>query len=180
MKGVRAAVRYAKAVYQLAQSQGILESVVADFQLIHKAIEESKELEMLLKSPLINAENKKTALSSIFQGKVQELSLKLILQTVNQGREVMLSVICEELFSIYNEVNHIATVKITSADSLNENTKNSILDGLMKKYNFSKINLIEMVDKELIGGIILRIGDLQLDASIRRKLKDIKKEIIHA
>lgn len=180
MKGVRAASRYAKAIYHLAQSQGILEAVVLDFQLIRKAIKESDDLEMLLKSPLINAENKKTALTSIFQGKVQELTMKAIIQTVNQGREVMLAVICDELIEIYNKANHIAAVKISTASPLDESTRNAVLKGIKDKYNFSKINLIETIDKELIGGILLRIGDLQLDATIRRKLNDIKKELVHA
>tara|TARA_R110002072_G_scaffold232930_4_gene390383 strand:- start:1657 stop:2199 length:543 start_codon:yes stop_codon:yes gene_type:complete len=180
MKGVRAASRYAKAIYHLAQSQGILEAVVIDFQLIRKAIKESDDLEMLLKSPLINAENKKTALTSIFQGKVQKLTMKSIIQTVNQGREVMLALICEELIEIYNKANHIAAVKITTASPLDESTRNAVLKGIKDKYNFSKINLIETIDKELIGGILLRIGDLQLDASIRRQLNDIKKELVQA
>jgi len=53
------------------------------------------------------------------------------------------------------------------------------MDSLKKAYNYSEIKLEEKVDEQLIGGLLLRIGDRQMDATIRRQLNDIEKELVH-
>ena len=63
---------------------------------------------------------------------------------------------------------------------MNADLKESLLASLKSKYNFSQIELEEKVDADLIGGMVLRIGDKQIDASIRRQLNDIKQELVHA
>jgi F-type H+-transporting ATPase subunit delta len=178
MKGTRAAIRYAKAFLKLAQEGKVLEEVVKDAKMVSSLIEESRDLELLLASPLVKAEKKHTILNQIFDGKVNHLTLKLINLLVKQKREVLLHLVCDELINIYNEINRIARVNVTTAVKLDEELKELLLGQLRKAYNLSSIELKETVDPELIGGMVMRIGDQQLDASIRRQLKDIEKELV--
>ena len=180
MRGVRAAVRYAKALMQLAQEKGILDQIYKDIKSIDSAINGSHDLELLLQSPLVKSEKKQSILQSIFNGKVNDLSLNFINQVTKQNREGSLSIICEEFIKQYNTVNNIAKVSITTSTPLNAALKAELLAILKSKYKFSSIDLEEAVDASLIGGMVLRMGDNQLDASIRRQLNDIRNELVHA
>ncbi len=178
MKGVRTAARYAKALLMLAKEQNCVEAIVQDARMIQGLVKESKDLSILLESPLIKAEQKSTVLEKIFASNVHQLSMGLIKQILKQNRERLLGLICEEVLNRYNEENKIAKVSLSTAVPLEENAKNQILEQLKAAYQLSAIELDEQIDESLIGGIVMRMGDKQLDASIRRQLNDIKKEII--
>lgn len=180
MKGTRAAVRYAKAFRQLSEEKGLLDKVIVDMKSILAAIDASKELSMLLQSPLIKAEKKRAALKAVFQGKLNDLTVSFIDQIATQGREDLLGAICEETIAQYNELKNIAKVSVTTSTALSNDLKTELLKNLKTKYQFSEIELEETIDESLIGGMVLRIGDKQIDASIRRKLNDIKQELVHA
>lgn len=180
MKGVRAAKRYAKALMQLANENNSLNSVVADVKMIHKLIEDSNDLSMLLSSPLIKSDKKHSILTAIFDGKVNILTMKFIQLLVNHNRESSLDVTMQEFVSIYNEKNNIAKVSLTSATALNTVSREMILKTIKEKYNFSEIQLDETVDSDLLGGLIMRIGDKQLDASIQGQLRKIENELVQA
>lgn len=180
MKGVRAAIRYAKALMQLAEEKKSLDLVVADVEMIHDLINKSDDLRMLLASPLINSDKKQSILNSLFSGKVNELTLSFIQLVVEQNREASLGLMAQEFISIFNEKNNIATVSLSTAKELDKNSKDLILSTIKAKYNYSKIQLEETVDTDLIGGLIMRIGDRQLDASIRGQLRKIENELVQA
>lgn len=180
MKGQRAAVRYAKSFMQLAREKSLLEGLKDDVLSILHSIEKSHELDNFLKSPLIKIDKKKEILNSLFNGKVNELSLKFILLIAHQKREGILKLICQEFMKQYNVEHNIATVNLTTATALNDDQRSEILKFLNTNYNFHSVELEEKIDEDLIGGLILRIDDKQIDGSIKRKLQDIKQELIHA
>lgn len=180
MKGVRAAIRYAKALMQLAEESKSLDTVVADVKMIHNLVEGSADLRMLLSSPLIKSDKKQSILTSLLTGKVSDLTLKFIQLVVEQNRESSLGVIAEEFIGIYNENNNIAKVSLITATALDTNSRDLILKTIKEKYNFSEIQLEESVDADLLGGMVMRIGDKQMDASIRGQLRKIENELVQA
>ena len=180
MKGVRAAIRYAKALMQLAEENKSLDTVVADVKMIHNLVEGSADLRMLLSSPLIKSDKKQSILTSLLTDKVSDLTLKFIQLVVEQNRESSLGVIAEEFIGIYNENNNIAKVSLTTATALDTNSRDLILKTIKEKYNFSEIQLEESVDADLLGGMVMRIGDKQMDASIRGQLRKIENELVQA
>jgi F-type H+-transporting ATPase subunit delta len=165
---------------QLAREKGIVKPLVEDMQVISRAVSDSKELENLLNSPLVKTDKKRTVLAAIFKGKVNDLSLTLIDQAAKQKREASLKNIADHFVALYRKENNIATVTVRSARPLDAEAREKIIREVKSTYNFSEIELTEKVDESLIGGIVLRIGDKQIDGSIKRKLKDIKQELIHA
>lgn len=180
MKGSRAAIRYAKALMQLAKEKNALQTIISDIKLIESTVGSSKELKNLLLSPLVNSEKKQSILDSIFGSKIDALTKSFIHQLVVQKRESILHLICEQFVVIYNEMHKIAKVELKTATSLNEATKTKILQTIKSTYQLSEIELTESVDTELIGGLVLRIGDKQLDASIKGQLKNIENELVQA
>lgn len=180
MKGQRAAVRYARSFMQLAKEKSQLDVLKSDIESILLSIENSRELENFLNSPLIKIEKKKEILKSLFSGKVSELSLSFIIQIADHKREGLMKMICQEFIRQYNAEHNIATVNLTTATPLNEAQRKNILEFITSSYNFKSVVLDEKIDEDLIGGLVLRIDDKQIDGSIKRKLQDIKQELIHA
>lgn len=180
MKGQRAAVRYARSFMQLARENSSLEELKDDVKEILKAITENNDLDVFLKSPLIKIDKKKAILKQIFEGKINDLSLKFIMQIADQKREGQLEIICREFIRQYNVAHNIAKVRLTTATPLSDLQRKEVINFINEHYNFSSVELDEKVDDELIGGLILRIEDKQIDGSIKRKLQDIRQELIQA
>lgn len=180
MKGVRASIRYAKALMSLAIEKKQVDAIVADAKMIQNLIKESDDLRVFLASPLIRMDQKRAILNSLFSGKVNALTLSFMDQIVSHGREASTATIFEKFIDLYNTNNNIAQVKVSSANPLSDSSRKQLLDMLKNKYQFAQIELDESVNADLIGGLVIRIGDQQLDSSIRRQLQNIEKELVQA
>lgn len=180
MKGVRASIRYAKALMQLAQEHKLVDALIVDAKMIHNLVETSDDFRIFLSSPLVRVDQKRSIMNSIFSGKVNDLMLRFIDQVVSQGREASLHAIMEKFIGLYNEIHNIAQVSLSTATPLSDASRKQLLDGLKAKYKYAQVELTESVDPELLGGMLMRIGDTQLDASIRRQLQNIEKELVQA
>src|SRR5690606_3803190 len=115
MKGLRAGKRYSKALIDLAKDQSSLDAVHKDVLLIQQSLEESNELVSLLDSPIVKTEKKIQILEEIYNGKVNELTLRFLLMVAEQKRESALPTILASFIEIYNEEHGIASVQVTTA-----------------------------------------------------------------
>ena len=91
----------------------------------------------------------------------------------NKNRESILPAIAKEFINLYKDYKGIQKADITSAIALNAEQKKTVT-GIVKDYTGKEVELTEHIDESLIGGFILRVGDQQIDDSIRRKLNDLK------
>lgn len=174
MVETRVASRYAKSILDLSLEQGSLEKVYADMQMIYEACKDNNELAVFLKSPVIKTDKKRAVLKQLFGGKVSPITEGFIDLMASKKRENYLQPIASEFIKQYKRHKHILTAVITTASGLDDNLRKQALE-LVKKSSDSEIELVEKVDKKLIGGFVLTIGDKQVDASILRKLNDLKK-----
>jgi len=179
MKGLRAGKRYSKALIDLAKDQSSLDAVHKDVLLIQQSLEESNELVSLLDSPIVKTEKKIQILEEIYNGKVNELTLRFLLMVAEQKRESALPTILASFIEIYNEEHGIASVQVTTATEISDEIRKELRRKIMESYNFKDIELTEVVDEKLIGGMVIRIGDKQIDESVRRKLNEIHQELIN-
>lgn len=174
MKGTRAASRYAKSLLDLTIETGKVDDVHKDMLLFSESIKDSKDLRLLLKSPVVKADKKATALDSIFGKKVSDVTMKFIQIILKKRREALLEMIAEEFVAQYKRHKNIITAHVTSAVPLDDTLRNKVI-GIVKETG-AGVDLIEKVDTEIIGGLIVRVEDKQVDASIARKLNDLKQE----
>jgi F-type H+-transporting ATPase subunit delta len=170
--------RYAKSLISLAMEQKCLEEVRSDMNTLVDIFSQSADLVILLKSPVINAQKKEIILSKIFDGKLNLMTSKFISILVKKGRESYLPGIAQAFITHYDLVKGISKAEITTAYPMDEETRKAMrgLIGSMMTEN-KEIHLEESVKPELIGGFIARLNDKQIDASLRRKIEDIKKEL---
>lgn len=171
----RAAVRYAKSVLDLSIEQNNLEAVKADMDLIKNVCNESKDLLLMLNSPIVKAEKKLSVLSAIFSSKVSELTNRFIKTLTEKGRASDLNDIVNAFDDLYLEQKNIIRAVITSVDGVSEAVKATVTQ-LVKSSTGKDILIVEKNNPELIGGFVLTVGDQQIDASISRKLADLEKQ----
>lgn len=178
MSSYRLASRYSKSLLQLAQERNALETVYSEMLGIHALTSGSKELKLLLKSPIISADKKLSVLKKLFDGKISELTYKFLELLVKKGRESYIPEITSAFIEQYKALKKITTVKLTSAIKLDSATVEQIVSALKTQAGITSIDLKEEIDESLIGGFVLQYGDKQIDASVQRSLQQLSNTVI--
>jgi len=174
MKQTRASIRYAKALLTISVERNCLEGSFKDMVLIEKICSENRDLKLLLKSPIVKTDQKIKILNQILTNKIQQLSLNFIEIILTKKREYLLIGIAKKFIELYKIENNIETATVTTAAPISIELKKKIIS-YIKDRNNNQVDLIEVVDNEIIGGAIIRIGDKQLDASIERDLSELRQ-----
>lgn len=174
MSEFKVASRYAKSLIDLAQEQDNLEKVKQDMEQFVAVLRANKELQAVLKNPIMKQDKKSTILDALFETKIHPAITAFFHIMVRKGRAGILYATAKEFIREYNEVKGIVHATVISAAALS--TKN--LDALQKVIA-SEINaevvLHNKVDPSLIGGFVVKVGDRQLDASIAGKLATLER-----
>lgn len=175
MNNSKISVRYSRALFESALDKKMLEMVYNDMIFISElcALPDMKEL---LMSPIIVPSKKTAILHKVIGKNIQEISLSLVDLVVKHGRESFLPAIARVFIHKVKEHNGITESVLTTAVKVDDNIKKKVIDlisGIFK----TKVDLKEIVDKEIIGGFILRIDDSYIDASVKNKLRKIEKEL---
>ena len=175
MSGSRAAIRYAKAVLQQANQTNTQEVVFGEMQAVKQTIDGSKELRTMLKSPLIKAADKKEVLLKIFADQ-SETTKSFINVLVDNQRASILNDVAGSYMNIYNEERGMVVAHVTTAVALNGELESKVLAKVKEITGSSEVSIVNKIDPAIIGGFVLRVGDLQYNASIANQLSNIKRE----
>jgi F-type H+-transporting ATPase subunit delta len=168
------ASRYAKSLIDLAVEQGKLEAVQADMRLIHEVCKNNPDFVNLLESPVIKTDKKKAIFAELFKGKISDLTMTFVNLITDKRREGYIDDIAKEFNNQYKSYKNILTAVITSANGIDAATKAKVLE-LVKSTTSGEVDLIEKTDRNLLGGFVLTVGDKQIDASVARKLNNLRK-----
>lgn len=171
----RAAIRYAKAVLSLAQDQKATEDVQKDMQDVIATVDGSAELRMVLSSPLIESKAKLASLKEIFKS-TGDITHKLFDILIENKRVNTLAEVATQYTLLFDELNNTQVAKVTTAVPLNE-TLSALVQAKVKELTGNEATIENVIDERIIGGFILRVGDLQYNASILNKLTSLKREL---
>ena len=176
MNDSKISVRYSRALFLSAIENKMLDEVNQDMILISEVckIPETKEL---LNNPVIVPSKKKVIFHKMFDDKVEKITLSLIDLVVNNGRESFIPAIARVFINETMKYKGITESVLTTAVRVDAKVKKQIADLISNVFK-TKVELKENIDSEIIGGFILQIDDNYIDASIRNKLRKIKKELI--
>ncbi|MDJ0645140.1 MAG: ATP synthase F1 subunit delta [Flavobacteriaceae bacterium] len=175
MKQTRAAIRYAKALLNLAIDTNKADEVNENMLTISSTIEQTKDLNIMLHSPVIKASAKKDALLAIFGNDINNISKGLINQLVENKRLAILESIARKYLIIYDHYKGTQVAKVTTAIPLTDELQEKVLDKV-KDIVGTKVTLENIVDPSIIGGFILNVGDKQYDASILGKMNNLRRQ----
>lgn len=170
----RAAIKYAKAILDIAQTSGKADAVKMDMNSIVTAIADTPELKHFLTSPIIKIEYKKSALSEIFSNVQAETNSLFELINENKRHEI-LEEIAIQYNRLYDESKGIEVAKVTTALPITPELETKVL-AKIAEFSNKKITIHNIVDPEIIGGFILRVGDQQYNASVASKLSELRRE----
>jgi F-type H+-transporting ATPase subunit delta len=174
MAGARAAIRYAKAVISLASDKNTAEVVNNDMKLIAKTIAESKDLSNMLQNPVVGSSVKKSVLLEVFKDS-NVLTINLIDTLITNKRLPLLAEVALKYNLLYDELTGTQIAQVTTAVPLTEELRVKVL-AKVKELTGKDVEIKSMVDESIIGGFILRVGDIQYNASIANKLNKLKRE----
>lgn len=174
MSGTRAAIRYAKAVLSLAIDQKSEKAINDDMKLIARTISENSDLDLALKNAIAKQETKKVILNQVFP-KLNPLSSKLFDVLVDNNRIDAVADVAHKYNELYDE--HVGKEKatVTTAIPMTQELEVKVL-AKIKELTSKSVELENIVDESIIGGFILRVGDIQYNASIASKLNKLKRE----
>jgi len=174
MSDIRAASRYVKSLLGLAVEKNVLDQVHNDMLLFANVVEQNHDFLLMLNNPVIKHYKKRAILEQIFKGRVNDLTLAIFDIITRKNREPLLPSIAREFHNAYNVHKNIGKASVTTATPLDAKLKAEIEAIAVKLSDKGQVELTQKVDKDLIGGFILNVGDKQIDASIKNKLKSLK------
>jgi F-type H+-transporting ATPase subunit delta len=177
MSEYRVASRYAKSLIELAKERGVLEQVKGDIVMFKEAADGSRDLAVMLKSPIVSHHTKAVILRKIFGGKVHEMTSLFFDIVCRKNRESVLRSVAEAFLHQYNEVKGIQRAKVVSAVPLTSDAR-AKLEQVIASMSGKTVELSESVDESLIGGYVLTVGDRQIDDSVKGRLEGLKSALM--
>lgn len=175
MKGTRAALRYAKAVLNLAKDTQKESEVNNSMLLIAATIAESQELALVLSSPVIKAEQKVVALNAIFSESIDQISLGVIGLLAENKRLPLLAMVAKQYSILFDHDKLVDVARVTTAVPLTDALNKKVL-AKIKELTGNEATVENVVDETILGGFILRVGDMQYDASISNNFNELKRQ----
>jgi F-type H+-transporting ATPase subunit delta len=167
------AKRYAKALFEIAKEKNFVAQVETDLQAIVQSIESHADLQKLLSHPNIDSTKKTELLTTLFQGKVSDVVLSTICLLVQRRREGILSELLTDYVKIANEALGQAKAIVFTPTALSSQESQHIAESF-SQLTRKKIQVEQVIDPSLLGGIQVRIGDRLYDGSLSGKLQRLQ------
>lgn len=173
MNESKISVRYSRALFQSAIEKEQLDKVYKDMLFISEICRMSQVKE-LLDSPIIIPSKKVAVLHSVLEKEIEKTTLSLVDLLVKNGRESFLPAVARVFRDETLKYKGITEAQLTTAVPVNEKVRKQIIELISKVFK-TKVELKENLENEIIGGFILRVNDNFIDASVRNKLRKIRK-----
>lgn len=173
----RAAIRYAKAILDIANSNGKASNVNEDMKSIVASIAESAELKDFLVNPTVKGDVKISALSEIFASAQNETKGLFQLLLENKRFEI-LPAVASQYNLLFDEMSGVQVAKVTTAFPITPELEAKVL-AKIKEFSNKTVTIQNIVDESIIGGFVLRIGDKQFNASVANQLQTLRRELLN-
>ena len=166
--------RYALALYTVAEEKGKVEEYLNDLREIVSLMKNDFEFLKVIKHPEISTSRKKKIFIKIFKGKIDEDLLSFLLILIEKDRILFTEEKLKEMEKIHLERNNTLMVEVKTVIPLQESERETLRTKLYNMYD-KKIIFDEKLDKNIIGGVYIRVGDDVIDGTIKNKLQEMKK-----
>lgn len=168
---------YGDALFQLAMESQSVDEYLKEVKSFQGILDANQELIKLMNHPKIDKEEKRKVMMTIFDGKISKDLQGFLDLLIRKDRFIQIDQIFDYFIHQVKEYRNIGTAYVTSAVQLNDNQKEQIRNRLLETTKYVEIDVIFRVDAQLIGGIIIRIGDRVVDSSVRTRINELSKEL---
>ncbi len=170
-------VRYAKALFQSAAEQTLLDAVYKDMELLSDTCK-LENFQYMLTMPSLQVSQKCKLINDIFKKYLSELSLSMINLVIQNKREIYLPGIARNFGELFRKSKGIRTAKLVTAASVDDAAIKAIRELIKNAYDSDVVDLSSSVDEDVIGGFVLTVEDMRYDASVASSLKKLKKQLL--
>ncbi|EKB48413.1 ATP synthase F1 subunit delta [Cecembia lonarensis] len=174
MSDIKVASRYAKALIELAVEKKQLEEVYRDVNQLLSVAAENRELVLLLNSPIVNTDKKHNVLKALFDKTGNAITLSFFEIITRKNRANVLVSTAREFKKLYNLHMGIQEAEVITTLPLTDDLRKRFEEIVKEISGLNKVVLIEKIDKDLIGGFVLKVNDKLLDDSLSGKLRNLR------
>lgn len=169
---------YSTALFELCGEQDCLGTVFDELGEIAKLTfsAENREYAQFLSSPLISAEDKTRSLDTVFGGKISQLTLDFLCLLAEKGRFSYLPQVYEDFRAKYNEKMNILEVTAVTVQPMSAELS-AKLKAKLEKVSGKTVVLTEKTDKSILGGIVLKYGNTEINSSVKARLDKLRAQI---
>ena len=170
-----AAIRYAKAYFSISKKTNSLKEIVIESEKIKEVISSNKDLQNTLKNKIVPNQTKKSILLKTFAN--VSVNLKNLIEILlRKNRLYLFEDIINQFIQLYKFNSGIETCYLISADKISSRTENN-LKPIIGKITKNKIKIYNIIDKDLIGGFIIKVRDIQFDNSVKSNLNRLRTSL---
>jgi ATP synthase F1 delta subunit len=169
---------YARALFEVAKEHGLLDEVRDDLTVFAQALADNRQLAVFFFSPYFSTEEKKDGLKRAVTG-AEPVFMNFLEALIERHRMPAIFRIRDRYQDMWEEERDLLPVEVTSAVALDESTVASIGERIGQQTQRT-VELSSKVDPDILGGIVLRVGNVILDASIRNRLEQLRKQVARA
>ncbi|MBD2771844.1 ATP synthase F1 subunit delta [Iningainema tapete] len=170
---------YAQALMSVAQSKNQTEQFGEDVRSLLSLLSESEQLQNFLGNPFVQPENKKAVINQIL-GDANTYFRNFLMLLVDRRRISLLEPICRQYLALLRQLNQTVLAEVTSAVPLSEEQKQAVIQKVTAMTNARSVELDSKIDREVIGGVIIKVGSQVIDASIRGQLRRLSLRLTSA
>jgi F-type H+-transporting ATPase subunit delta len=176
MNDSKISVRYSRAIFEAALEKNVSDRINSDMLFIAEACKD-QAMKEFLENPIIRPSKKKEIFNAIFGTVLHPLTMSLIDLLVRNGRESFLPSIARVFIHEMRRHKGITEAVLTTAVEVDPAVKEQV-SGLVERVFKTRVELKEVVNPDIIGGFMLRVDDSFIDASVRNKLRKVRKELL--
>jgi ATP synthase F1 delta subunit len=169
---------YANALFEVAKEQGILDSIREQLRAFAEALNENSDMRFFLFSPYFSSDEKKEGLQAAVEN-AEPVFMNFLEALLERSRMPVIFRMRDHYEKLWDAEQKVLPVQVTSAVELEEGTVESIGDRIHAQTG-RKVEISSRVDPDIIGGIVLRVGNSVLDASIRNRLNQLRRQVAQA
>jgi F-type H+-transporting ATPase subunit delta len=169
---------YARSLFEVAKEQGKLDEIREQLDQFAEALEENRELQVFFFSPYFSTEEKKEQLKGALDG-ADEILLNFLELLLEKHRMPLVFRVRRAFQDLWERENKLLQVQVTSAIELDPSVIEQIGERVGEQTD-RKVELSAEVDPDILGGIVLRVGNSILDASIRNRLEKLRRQVAKA
>ena len=173
------AEKYASVLLEAAEDRDIQNQIADDLSWLNTLLDESKEFYLIWQHPVLQLETKTGLLRPAVHEHINALTWNFLLLLIQKRREKMFRSICEEFFRMQRQQRGEVKVYVRTAMQLDDELVSQLREAL-RKHLESDVVLQQSHEPELLAGLVLNVDDMKIDASLQRRLEEVRKTLVSA
>lgn len=168
---------YGDALFELAKEENKVDAIYEEVQALIQVLDENPNLTQMMTHPHISKEEKLQTVETVFKGKISDEIIGLMRMVVEKDHFGQMKDIFEYFVSSVKEFKNIGVCYISTPLELSDQKKKEVENRLLETTKYETLETHYKIDKDLIGGMVIRIGDRIVDSSIRTKIYNLSREL---